>query len=157
FRETMAEAAALARRHGNAHRLGVAALGSGLASGGVGSIKVDDTLVALYAEAIAALGSEDSVLRARLLGQLAGQLIFSAERDRRFALAAEALETARRTGDRVALAHVLIARVYAITDPTTLAERLALTAEAEALATDLGSLELSFRASYRRSGALLES
>ena len=129
FRETMAEAAALARRHGDAHRLGVAALGSGRPGRSDWSDTVDDTLVALYAEATAALGPSDSVLRARLLGQLAVELIFTAERERRHALSAEALEIARRAGDRVGLANALIARVYAINDPTTLAERLALTAE----------------------------
>jgi tetratricopeptide (TPR) repeat protein len=119
---------------------------------------VNDALVALYAEAVAALGSsDDDVLRARLLGQLAVELINTSERERRHALSAEALAIARRAGDRLELAHVLIARVRAITDPTTLAERLALTAELEVLADDLGNLELSQTAAYRRVGTLIES
>ena len=40
--------------------------------------------------------------------------------------AAEALEIARRAGDRLGLANVLFARAYAINDPTTLVERLTL-------------------------------
>jgi class 3 adenylate cyclase/tetratricopeptide (TPR) repeat protein len=154
FRETMTGAAALARRHGDAHRLGVAALGSGL-PGAINA--VDDTLVDLYAEAAAALGPSDNVLRARVLSQLAVELLGTSERDRRHALSAEALEIARRTGDRLGLANVLIARVRAINDPTTLAERLALSAELEALANDLGNLDLSQRAVYRRAGVLMES
>lgn len=157
FRETMTAAAAIARRHGEAHRLGVAALGSGTPGGFHWSITADDTLVALYAEAIAALGSSDNVLRARLLGQLAGELTYTAERERRHALSAEALEIARRAGDRVGLANVLLARVLAISDPTMLAEQLALTAEVEALASDLGSLELSSRVANPRARTLLES
>jgi len=79
------------------------------------------------------------------------------ERDRRHALSAEALGIARRTGDRAGLVNVLFARVLAITDPTTLAERLALTAELEALATEVGSLDLNCRAAYHRVLPLLES
>jgi tetratricopeptide (TPR) repeat protein len=47
--------------------------------------------------------------------------------------------------------------VRAINDPTTLSERLALTAEVEALTNDLGNLDLSYRVAYRRAGALMES
>jgi len=157
FRETMASAAALARRHGDAHRLGLAALGSAAPGGGVWRTKVDDTLVALYVEATAALGPSDSILRARLLGQLAVELTITAERERRHAISAEAVEIARRVGDRVGLAHVLIAVLTAIFDPSTLAERLCLSAELEALADDLGNLDFSQRAAHRRTGALLES
>ena len=158
FRETMTEAADIARRYGDAHRLGLAALGSGLPGGiAQGATQVDETLLALYEEAAAALGASDSVPRARLLGQLAVELTFTAERGRRHALSAEALEIARRAADRLGLANVLFARGYAINDPTTLAERLALVAELEALATDLGSFDLSLQAAFLRIGALLES
>ena len=157
YRETMAEAAAMARRYGDAHRLGVAALGSGRPGGAQSALIPDDTLVTLYTEAIAALGTDDTLLRVRLLGQLAAELTYSAERERRHALSAEAVESARSTGDRVGLGHALIARLYAIGEPTTLAERLALTAELEALADELGSLEMIQRAAHHRTLTLLES
>ena len=110
----------------------------------------------LYSEAIDALGTNDSVLRARLLARLAQNLVVT-ERDRRHALSAEAVDIARRVGDRFGLADVLHARVNAINDPTTLAERLALNAELETLADDLGSLELRSRATLQRADTLLES
>lgn len=153
FPETAASAAAIARRYGDAHRLAVAALGSGL-PGGRGS--AGDTGAALYTEAIGALGPGGGILRARLLGRLAVDLVIT-ERQRGHELSAEALEIARRTGDRLGLADVLLGRINTLNEPTMLAERLALTAEVEALADDLGSLELSSRAAYQRARTLLES
>ena len=58
-------------------------------------------------EASAALGDADSLLRARVLGQLAVELVYTPDRERRDALTREAVAMARRLGDRTGLAQVL--------------------------------------------------
>jgi tetratricopeptide (TPR) repeat protein len=118
---------------------------------------VDEGLIALYEEASGALGEADSLLRARVLGQLAVELVYTPHRERRDTLTGEAVTIARRLGDRTGLAQVLILRLLAMNDPFTLAERLALTAELAALADDLGSSEFAWHAAFHRSSALLES
>ena len=117
---------------------------------------MDEALVALYEEASAALGTTDSLLRARLLGQLATELVYTPHRARRNALSRQAFAIARR-GDRSGLAQVMTLHLIAINDPFTLAERLALTAELASLAAELSSSELACNAAYHRAGALLES
>jgi class 3 adenylate cyclase len=127
---------------GDARRLALAALGNGrtggiFASGQVLSIM----LIALYEEALKALGNDDSELRARLLANLSDELMYTEFRERRHQLSREAVEIARRLSDNAALFHALAARAFAINDPTTLADRLSLTAEMETLASDLGKAE----------------
>src|SRR5262249_28697452 len=126
YRETVAQAVAAARALGDGERLALAALTSARPGGFVASFNlVDEGLITLYEEANAALGDTDSLLRARLLGQLAAELIYSsAPRERRDALSEEAVQIARRLGDRTGLAQVLILRLLAIHDPFTLAHRL---------------------------------
>ena len=139
FRETMAEAAALARRHGDAHRLGVAALGSGRPVDRHGNARGRHAGGPVRGSGRSARTERQRAPRAPARPARHRAHPHAAERERRHALSAEALEIARRAGDRLGLAHVLIARVRAINDPTTLAERLALTAELEVLADDLGT------------------
>jgi len=156
-RETVGLAVELARRLGDAKRLALAALASARPGGWVANNSlVDEALVALYEEASAALGTTDSLLRARLLGQLATELVYTPHRARRNALSRQAFAIARR-GDRSGLAQVMTLHLIAINDPFTLAERLALTAELASLAAELGSSELACNAAYHRAGALLES
>jgi hypothetical protein len=64
---------------------------------------------------------------------------------------------ARRCGDRAILAQALANYASAVSDPTTLQERLAVTAELGTLADELGKLEISWAAAWQRMGALLES
>src|SRR6185295_10051062 len=145
-------------RLGDAERLALAAVASARPGGyNANANVVDEALLALYEEASAALGTSDSLLRARVLGQLAAELQYTLQRERRHALSREAVDIARRLGDRSGLAQVLPLRLIAISDPFTLAERLALTAELAALAEELGSSELAWNASWHRGGALLES
>jgi tetratricopeptide (TPR) repeat protein len=158
YRETVGTAVELARRIGDAERLAVAALASARSGGWMANANVvDEALIALYEEASAALGTSDSLLRARLLGQLATELVYTPHRERRHALSREAVEIARRLGDRSGLAQVMMLRLIAFCDPFTLAERLALTSELGALAVELGSSELAWNAAFHRAGALLES
>ena len=158
YQETVAEAAGAARALADPERLALAALGSARPGGWMarGNI-VDATLIALYEEAIAALGDGDSLLRARLFGQLAVELVYTHERERRDALSRDAIEIAERIGDRAGLAHVLVLRLIAMNDPYTLTERLALTARLAALAEELGSIDLAYHAALHRTGALFES
>lgn len=158
YREKVAQAVEMARALGDGERLAHAALLSARPGGFMASANaVDDGLIALYEEAIAALGEADSLLRARLLGQLAVELVYTDERERRHGLARQAVDIARRCGDRSGLAQVLVLRLIATNDPFTLHERLDLTAELVALARELGSSELAWHGAFHRTGALLES
>jgi hypothetical protein len=119
---------------------------------------VDQTLITLYEEAITALANEDEdVLLARLSFQLAGEMMFTPQRERREELSRKAVTMARRSGDQAVLAQALHTQAMAINDPTTLQERLALTAEQGRLADELGSLEIRWAAAWQRMGTLLES
>lgn len=158
YRQSMRSAAELAVKYADAERLALAALGSARPGGLYTSFGAkDEQLWELYEAASRALGPEYPALRARLLGQMAGDLMFTDERDRRHALSAEALELARASGDRVCLAYVLSSRLWAINDPYTLEERLPLCAQLVALAEELGSDELRFYAGYHSLGAWLEA
>jgi tetratricopeptide (TPR) repeat protein len=158
YRETAATAVDVTRALGDGERLARAILGHARPGGFVANTNVvDERLLALYEEARAALGDADTLLRARVLGQLAVELIYSSERERRHALSREAVAIARRLGDPLGLAQALNHRLYAINDPFTLAERLDLTAELAALAARVGSSELALLAAFHRAAALLES
>ncbi len=157
YRETVARAVEAARTLGDGPRLALAALANATPSGATDTNLVDEALIALYEEAIVTVGDADSLLRARLLGQLAGELIYTPHRERRDALTREAVAIARRLGDRTGLAQVLNLRLIAMNNPFTLAERLELTAELAELARELGSSEFAWFAADVRSMALLES
>jgi hypothetical protein len=159
YRETAAHAVAAARALGDGERLALAALASARPGGFLANFPlVDEGLISLYEEANGALGDADSLLRARMLGQLAVELMFApAPRARRDALSREAVEIARRLGDRMGLAQVLMLRLLAIHDPFTLAERMELIAELAALGSELGSSEVAWHAAIHHTCALLES
>ncbi len=154
FRETMAAAAMIARRFDDGRRLALAALGSGHLGSLNWSNAVDPELVALYGEALAALGNSEDALRVRLMGQLAIELRLGEERQRRHDLTADAVALARQGPDTLTLAQSLSQRLFAIDDPSTLAERLALAAELEELAATLGNGELGCLAASHRFDAL---
>ncbi len=158
YRETVAKAVEAARALGDGQRLARAAIASARPGGFLASVSlVDEPLIALYEEASIALGDADSLLRARLLGQLAVELLLTPDRARRDALSREAVAITRRLGDRTGLAEVLILRLFATGDPFTLAERIELTAELAALAGEVSSSELAYNAAFLRTRALLES
>jgi tetratricopeptide (TPR) repeat protein len=139
-RGTFAAAAATARALGDGVLLGRAALGFA----GQWSIlgRVDDARVALLEEALEALGSEDSPLRARLLARLALELYYSPEPERRLALSEEAVDLARTLGDTRTLATCLDARHYALWRPENVHERLAVASELRRVAEETGDPEL---------------
>jgi class 3 adenylate cyclase/tetratricopeptide (TPR) repeat protein len=159
YRQTVAEAVQIARSLGDAKRFVLAVLGSARPEHPFANANlVDQGLIALYEEAIATLASEgEDILRAKLLAQLAGEMLYTPHRERRQELSREAVAIARRCGDKPVLAQALHIYASTINDPTTLNERLALTAEQLALADEFVSLETGWSAAYQRLGALLET
>ena len=159
YRQTVDQAVEIARSLGDAKRFALAALCSARPEHPFANANViDQPLIGLYEEAIATLENEDeNILRAKLLAHLAGEMLYTPQRERRQELARKAVAIARECGDSAVLAHALHIYASAINDPTTLDERLALTAEQVALADKLVSFETRWTAAYQRMGALLES
>ena len=158
YRRAMTEAVTIARSLGDSRRLAMAVLVSARPGGTVANATVvDQELIALFEEALVGLRDEDDeVLRAKILARLSVELLYTVEFDRRHRLSGEALAIARRSGDQSVLAFALYAHAVAINFPSTLAERLALTAEMEALGERSGSIETRWTSAYHRFGALLE-
>lgn len=142
-KEALQRAAAIARSLGDGHRLARAALGYGDLWIEVGV--VDRVAVTLLEEAMGSV-SKDDPLRVDLGARLAMELSSSPGAvDRRAALSAEAVDSARRTGDRRSLAYALLARRHALWGPDHLEERHALADEGVRLAEQAGDLRLSLR------------
>ncbi len=155
FRTTMALVADAARQAGDGRLLAEAALGSGHPGGLQWGSSVDAQLVELYAEALAMLPAGEDRFRIKLMGQLATELRSGSERERRHQLTADALAMARNLGDQPTLARALMARIFAIEDPSMQAELIEITAELEALAESLGDAELGCLSANQRFAALL--
>ena len=135
FRETLLEAAHQARAAGDHDRLVRAVLANwrGFASS---TGFVDDDRVAVLEAALELTGPDDP-RRARLLAQLAAELLWAPDHERRRALSDEAVALARGRDDRAALAHVLTLRATAVWWPATLPERCTFTTELVELTDDL--------------------
>ena len=155
-RETFLTAADLARRSGSAEQLARAALGYGgrfVWSRAWG----DPSLVRLLEEALASLGDADSDLRVRLLARLAaGLLRDTLPPEPREAMSDEALEMARRLGDRGALAYALEGRHCANMGPRTVVRRRAIADELIAVAEQVEDTERAYAGHEYRFHALLE-
>ena len=133
-KETFREKAALARRADEAEQLARAALGFG--GRWYDAEHVDDELIALLREARSKLPQRPGATRAKVLAHLA-QAVRPADRDGEArALNAEALEMARRTGDREALIDALSGEHTALHHVGRLPERLAVGTEWLELAGD---------------------
>jgi hypothetical protein len=117
---------------------------------------VDEELVRLLDEALAALDPSDSALRVRLLARLGVALYWSTEEERRLAVADEALEMARRLGDRATLAYALANRQGATSSPDRTEECLQTALELFRLCDSSAELELELPARVRQIGYLLE-
>ena len=139
FRDTLLEAARLALDRGDADVLARAALATGRGALSIGARYgvVDAERVEALEAALSTLHTEDSPKRARLLAALGQALLFAGDRERRVRLSQEATDMARRLGDPVTLAHVLLERFFTIAAPSTLDERLNNSAELLALAEAL--------------------
>src|SRR3954452_11024615 len=153
-RACLLEAFELGRTLGDGALLGGAALslgGFGLSPG-----IVDDKLVAVLEEALAAVDPADSALRARLLVRLAVAIYWCTEPHRREALVSEAVAIARRLGAPATLAFVLDQGRIATSGPDTLERELAWAHELFALSEVIGDHEAMVRARVWHIDLLLE-
>ncbi len=138
-RESFDRAAIIAKRLGSVEQLARAAVGYArlLVFG-----SPDPHALGLVEEALAALGKEDSALRARLLGLLALVSRWDVGVSRAEELARQAVEMARRVGDRPTLTHVLDV-LHLVSDPfRDPRERLAVPRELVEVAESIGDREL---------------
>jgi DNA-binding SARP family transcriptional activator len=103
----------------------------------------DEHLVPLLEKALVALGDEDSTLRVRLLGRLAGGPLRDASADagRRRALGAQALEMARRIGDPATLAYALSGYINSRVSPASVPDQVVLAKELVDVAFEMGDIE----------------
>jgi tetratricopeptide (TPR) repeat protein len=147
-------AAGYARRLRSPERLAQAAIGFGGPRATYAI--VDEEVVGLLEEALAALGSGDDGLRARLLARLAMELYFADAPERRAALAEEAVTTARSVGEPATLAYALGARDAALWGPAGVEERLAIAGEVLELAARAGDREQALEGHARRAVALIQ-
>jgi class 3 adenylate cyclase/tetratricopeptide (TPR) repeat protein len=117
-RRTFSEAARAAESTGDAELLARAALGYGGGLGGYGqTVRPDAALIGLLESALEAIGTHPSALRVRVMGRLATELYYTAEADRRAALAEEAVAIARGLDDPGVLAAALVSREAATFGP----------------------------------------
>jgi class 3 adenylate cyclase len=156
-RDTLLEAARLARVRGDADHLARAALTNTRGGYWSSAGTVDHERVATLEAALAAVGEAPTAVRARLLATLGIELSFTPDRARRVHLSDESLRIARSVGDAGTLAHVLMTRTYTINAPDTLAERLAGTAELLTLAEGLGDPLVEFMAHFLRARVAFEA
>lgn len=154
--ETIEEALELARKLGDAQLLAKAVLSLRVGYLELGIGGVDEYYVGLLEEALAALGDEDSALRAGLLGFLAGEYYISPDEGKRLSLSEQAVEVARRAGDPDQLAFTLIVRHQCIRGPEHAEERAAAAGEILELANQTGSDELALSGYSSRIEDLLE-
>jgi class 3 adenylate cyclase len=156
YRQTLLDAADLARRLGDATALARAALANSLGDIWTGPFEVDAARIEVLESALAAVGDTDARPRARLLATLGLELFWHPDAERRLALSAEALTIARRLSDPETLAHVLLARDYTIHSPDNATERLTATDELLAIADASGDPVLASRALGLRFKAAME-
>ena len=118
----------------------------------------DTRLVPLLEEALAALPDADSDLRARLLARLGGgPLRDTAPPAQRMAMCRDAVEIARRLGDRRTLAYALDGLHCANWGPDVVAGRLAIADELISVAEAEGDAERAYAGHDYRFFALIET
>lgn len=139
--ETFRRAAALARQRNEPERLARAALG--LAAGTSVLEATSQAHAALLQEALEAVGTQDSALRARLLAQLAMAKYYPDPCEHSASLAAEAVAVARRVGHAFTVALCLSSRYGSLTQPEQAEERTALATELLQLCEQQGFRELA--------------
>jgi DNA-binding SARP family transcriptional activator len=149
------DAAEAARALGSAKLLSQAALGYGSAGQMAGGV-VDETVVRLIEEALAAVAEEDPALRARLLARLAMELSFSEQTERRAELSSEAVAIAERVGDTRGLGMALVARHWSLWGPQNVQDRLAAANDLLGLAERSGDERLAMQGHRWRMMDLLE-
>jgi tetratricopeptide (TPR) repeat protein len=156
YRETLLGAARLAEERGDAAALARGALAN---NRGVLSITgaMDTERVAALEAALTAQREGDAALRARLIAQLAGELLYGPDQRRRFSLSAGAVVIAEELDDPPTLGRVLLARANAIFGPDSVGERHETVLRLIPLAERLGDPALAFMAWWHRTVAALEA
>ncbi len=155
-RAAFTDAADLARSRGDAELLAAAALGFGAGLGGFEVPMQDPIQVQLLEEALAALGTTPSALRAWVLARLSVALSFLDAEPRRRSLSDEAVEVARQVDDEPALGHALAAHCDSIAGPDWCEVRLQESAEIVRLGQSTGDRRLELLGRRLRLVALLE-
>jgi DNA-binding winged helix-turn-helix (wHTH) protein/tetratricopeptide (TPR) repeat protein len=115
----------------------------------------ENTTLALLEEALAVLGNDHPLLRARLLSRLVGTAPYANSMETRDQLSREALALAHRAGDAGALRDALSARLWACLGPDHVAARLAVAAELLALAQRQNDQQMALLAYDGQLGAYL--
>jgi hypothetical protein len=156
FRETLLEAAEIARRTGDEARLVRAALANTRGMQSDTGI-IDRGRVETLDSALAIVRDAESPERARLLAMQAAELMYSREWERRVQMSNEALAIARRVQDPDALSAVLNMRFVTLLAPETLDERRNNTVEAVAVAERLSDPLIRFYAYHWRAYACIEA
>jgi DNA-binding SARP family transcriptional activator len=154
-KEAFLSAAVIAEQLGMARELAQAAAGYG--GGWMASRPgLDERVVPLLEQGLAAIGDSDIELQTRLLARLAGALRDEPSPDRRDRLSREAIELARRSGNPAALAAALDGRGPAILAPQRLAECLEIGTELLEVAVQIGDLDRTARGHFHRIIALVQ-
>jgi predicted ATPase len=153
-RETLEEAASIARGSGDTGSLARAALGvSALSEAGA----VDESIVSLLKESLAAVDEDDSLMRVELLSALSQELVWRDPQGEAAPLSREAVAIARRLNDPGTLASVLPREGFLLAaTPEAARQRLANAEELLELAERAGDRELAVRGHVYRLVALLE-
>ena len=131
--EVLRRTAADAEAAGDGGRMADALLTIGLGHESL-FLSEDHETIALLRRALALLPPEDSPVRARLLGYLALESLYSVPDAERHEMVARALAMARRTGDAATVAAALDAHAWTAMGPERRTERLALAEELVAIA-----------------------
>jgi predicted ATPase/class 3 adenylate cyclase len=158
---TFQAATSLARQFQDPDRLAEAALRVGEVGYGGAYMEAwsyDPAKVQILDEALAALGDQQSLLKARVLARLATALYLSPfdSLPRRDSLSRASVQLARRLGDGPTLAYALHARHLAVWGPDNVEERVVLSAEIIELARQAGDVTLEITGHVWRMADLFE-
>jgi DNA-binding winged helix-turn-helix (wHTH) protein/tetratricopeptide (TPR) repeat protein len=156
-RKAFHRAAGIAGYLGEPERLARVALGVAPGFFAIETGVYDPLIVSLLEDALAALPSGDTALRAMLLGRLAMALYWSDSFPRRERLIQEAVEIVERLGDPATTAYVMQARIVALWGPDSFNDRALQSTEVIEKAEEAGDRELSLIGRVFRVVALLEA
>ena len=155
-RDTLLQAAAIAKDLGDANRLVHAALANNRGAMSEAG-EVDTERVAGLEDALTAVGDNDSADKALILAILCAELAYSDERERVSRLATEALAMVRRLDDPIAFLRVANVVYTAVAVPDNLDDRLSDLADAAATAANIGDLTAGVHAHGSRAVACLQA
>ncbi|MGZ4287662.1 MAG: ATP-binding protein [Solirubrobacteraceae bacterium] len=151
-RASFSAARTLALRQSDPVLLAQAALG--FAGLGIAIVDLDASAIARLEEALERV--EDVALRSRVEARLAVELYYAPDRGRSEALSADAVQSARASGDAMALASALGARHVALWRPDRVDERLVVADEMTAAAHAAGDRHAELQACNWRVTDLFE-